>query len=209
MWPFKKKTLSYIPPFSYLALFNTVIDVAKKNGKYYKFVELIKYVYLIYCFYAAKFHKKLLTESFYMYMPMIPLTKSIYKFYINNDIGLESYIKSHFNEEIIDKNCEDYRRIEEIYKYLKQYTLIELIGLMTTLTLDNGVHCPIKQLLYINNCEDYYKSNFTTDDISKVYEKLGNICPKILYTDIELFYSLFIDENGDFIKINFNYETKN
>lgn len=204
---FNKKTISYIPPFSYFALFNSVVDIAKKNGKQYKFVDLNKYVYLIYCLYGGKYHKRLLNESFYMYMPHIPLTKSIYNSL--NKFGLEENIKSHINKEVIDEKCEEYKRIDEIYNYLKQYKLIDITLLISYAQLENNVKCPIKQIMYDIACEKYYETKFVGDVCINIYKIIKKKCPKIKFNDIELFYSNFIDENENFIKLELKNETKN
>lgn len=211
MWPFtkKEKLISNKAPYHYFAVYNTIMDIAKKRGKIYDHISLKRLVFLIYCIYYGGDKKPLIYESFYILTPGIINTDSIFDYEIHN-INYNKLITKHIGKEYeltIDSNCDDYKKIEEIYDVYGSFTDTELyVKIMNSeIELKDGttLYCPSKKTLLENGFEDYYNSlNNKNSHKDKAYRKklLCDIYESNLYIDNKYvceYYSHFFDDNDE------------
>lgn len=219
MWPFKKKLISYIPPFSYFALFNTLVDIAKENGKIYTLSSLDKVVYLTYGLYAGKYKTNIIQENLWIYGASLIFTNSLYNLYMSKSkLSIDKPVTKHIGKynEIIDSECECYNNIKDIYCIIvSKMTDAILLDLTTYTSLVNTdtktnkktyIYNPVRYAIRRIGCDGFYlpEYNINSKRGKELYDIILHARPRISYSSVEKYFSYFFDGNKNYIYNNFN-----
>lgn len=203
-----KKLISSSAPYSYFAILNTLIDIGKEHGKIHSWSEIQKLIYLICGLYSGYYKKQLINEVFFIYLPSIVLTNKYYNYFMNNKTPNHNlytkYIKIDGYVELIDKECEDYKFVQDTYKFLLKYTETQLYSLVSHdyIELKDGtiINCPVKSKLIKEGYEKFYDEKYiisNPDYRQKVSEEIMFLKPHLNNEYISKYYSYWLNDNND------------
>lgn len=210
-----KKLISSSTPYSYFAILNTLINIGKEHGKIHSYSDIRSLVYLICGLYSGYYKKQLINEHFFVYLPGIVLTNRYYNYFMNNKTPNHNlytkYIKINGYVELIDKKCEDYKFVQDTYKFLLKYTEKQLYSLEIQLyslvsydyiKLKDGtiLNCPVKAKLIEEGYEKFYDEKYIIrhpDYHQKVMEELILLKPYLDSNYISKYYSYWLNDNND------------